>query len=556
MNETISIYCKNTSKHYEVSVGSSMLEIYKIVGEPLKLCPMNVQVNNQTEDLTYRCWMPKDVEFVDITNPSGMRTYVRSLSFILSKAMYDVYPKATFRLEHSIAKGYFCTIKNGKPLDEEVLERIRNRMDEIIAADLPFHYHSCQTKEACAVFRERGMDDRANLVESCGQLYTSYYDLDGFVNYFYGSLVPSTGYITSYGLELYQDGAVLRVPDPKHPEHLYPFVKQDKMYKVYKEYLQLQDALGMNNVGDLNIALQNGHAKDIVLVSEAMQEKQIAKIAEDIARRYREDGLRVVLIAGPSSSGKTTTCKRLQVQLATNKLRPVGISLDDYFVNREDTPRDESGEYDYESLYALDLPYFNNDLKRLISGEEIELPTYDFATGHRVYRGNKLKLESNSVIVMEGIHGLNPILTEVIDEKMKYRIYVSALTSISLDNHNRIPTTDNRLLRRIIRDHQFRGSSAEDTILRWPSVRRGEDKWIFPYQENADAMFNSAMIYELAALRSSAEALLANVPESSPAHVDAYRLLRFLHYFKTMSKDDLPRTSLLREFVGGGVFNY
>lgn len=555
MTGTITVYCKNTDRYYEMPAGSSLLDIYEAAGKPLKNYPMNAQVNNKTEALSYVCWQPKDVEFVDLTNPSGMRTYVRSLCFILSKAVYDVNPEATLYIEHSISKGYFCTIHNEKPLDKDILDSIKKRMEEIIAADIPFRLHARQTKEVVKLFRERGLDDKANLVESSGQLYTSYYELDGFVNYFYGCLVPSTGYISLFGLELYQDGVLLRVPDPHKPDLLAPLVRQDKMYKVYKEHQMLQAALGLNNVGDLNMALAQGHASEVILVSEAIQEKQIARIAEDIAARYK-DGVRIVMIAGPSSSGKTTTCKRLQVQLATNMLHPIGISLDDYFLNREDTPRDETGDYDYESLYALDLPYFNNDLKRLLAGEEIELPSFDFPTGHRIYKGNRLKLKDNSIIVMEGIHGLNPELTSYIDDKLKYKVYVSALTSISLDNHNWIPTTDNRLLRRIIRDYQFRGSSAEDTISRWASVRRGEDKWIFPYQENADVMFNSAIIYELAALRAYAEPLLANVPESSPANAEAYRLLRFLRYFRYIPATDLPKTSLLREFLGGGAFKY
>lgn len=555
MEELITIYCKNTNQYYDVPIGSSLLDIYKVAGEPLRLSPMNAQVNNKTEDLTFRCWHPKDVEFIDITNPSGMRTYVRSLCFILSKAVYDISPNATLNLEHSISKGYYCTIQDEKPFDEERLNAVKTRMEEIIKANVPFHLYTKQTNVVCELFRKQGLDDKANLVESCGQLYTSYYEMDGFVNYFYGSLVPSTGYIHLFGLEPYHNGALLRVPNPANPSALAPFVNQDKMYQVYKNQLDLQKALGMSNVGDLNKALEQGMAHDVILVSEAIQEKQISRIAEDIAARYA-NGVRVVLIAGPSSSGKTTTCKRLQVQLAANRLHPVGISLDDYFLNREDTPRDESGDYDYESLYALDLPYFNNDLKRLIAGEEVELPSFDFPSGHRVYKGNKLKLRENSIIVIEGIHGLNPELTADIDESLKFRIYVSALTSISLDNHNWIPTTDNRLLRRIIRDYQFRGSSAEATIARWQSVRRGEDKWIFPYQENADVMFNSAMLYELAALRAYSEPILSNVPENSPSYSEAYRLLRFLRYFKYIPKDELPKTSLLCEFLGGGTFKY
>lgn len=405
------------------------------------------------------------------------------------------------------------------------------------------------------MFREVGMEDKATLIESSGMLYASYYELDGYVNYFYGGLAPSTGYVPVFDLEPYLDGALLRVPERTNPQVLAPKVLQNKMFEAYKEHLNLQRALGLNNVGDLNKALEQGHASEVIMISEAMQEKQIAHIADEIAERYKK-GVRIVLIAGPSSSGKTTTCKRLEIQLATNLLRPVGISLDDYFVNREDTPKDESGDYDFESLYALDLPYFNSDLQRLINGEEIEMPSFDFSSGKRVYKGKKMKLYDNSVIVIEGIHGLNPELTAHLDDSLKYRIYVSALTSISLDNHNWIPTTDNRLLRRIIRDYRYRGYSAEETINRWPSVRRGEDKWIFPYQEYADATFNSAMLYELAALRAYAEPILANVPEKSPANAEAYRLLRFMRYFKYIPQEDLPKTSLLREFLGGGSFEY
>lgn len=555
MMDAITIYCKNTKKYYDVPRGSTLLDIYKTVGEPLPYRPMNAQVNNKTEDLTFVCWQPKDIEFVDYTNASGVRTYVRSLCFILSKAVHDVYPEATLNLEHSISKGYYCTIHNGAPADAEMLLRIKQRMHELVDADLPFRLHTLQTEKAIELFCSVGMEDKANLVKSSGMLYTSYYELDGYINYFYGGLVPSTGYIELFDLEPYMDGALLRVPMQNDPKQLAPKVWQKKMYEVYKEHLTLQHALGLNNVGDLNLALKKGFASDVIMISEAMQEKQIARIADQIAEQY-EKGVRIVLISGPSSSGKTTTCKRLEVQLATNLLHPVGISLDDYFVNREDTPKDEDGEYDFESLYALDLPYFNADLQRLIAGEEINMPTFDFESGKRVYRRKKMKLRDHSVIVIEGIHALNPELTAYLDDSLKYRIYVSALTSISLDNHNWIPTTDNRLLRRIIRDYRFRGYSAEETILRWPSVRRGEDRWIFPYQEYADAMFNSAMLYELAALRVYAEPILANVPESSPANAEAYRLLRFLRYFNYLPQEDLPKTSLLREFLGGGSFKY
>lgn len=525
------------------------------LGAPLRYRPMNAQVNNKTESLNFRCWQPKDIEFIDYTQLSGLRTYVRSLCHIFSKAVYDIWPTATLNLEHPVSKGYYCVIHNGKNIDLETIERIKKRMWELIDADLPFLHKSVRTVDAAVLFRERGMNDKARLIETAGLPYTSYYELEGYINFFYGCLTPSTGYIQLFDLEPYMDGVLLRIPKQTDPMELQPVIKQDKMFEAYKEHLTLQRTVGLDNVGDLNLAIEKGRSQDIILVSEAMQEKQVAKIAEKIADGYKE-GIRIVLISGPSSSGKTTFCKRLQVQLTTNLLHPVGISLDDYFLNREDTPKDEHGEYDFESLYALDLPYFNKDLKKLLSGEEIDLPTFNFETGQRVFKGKKLKLRENSILVIEGIHALNPELTEFIDDKYKYRVYVSVLTSISLDNHNWIPTTDNRLLRRIIRDYRFRGYSAEDTINRWPSVRRGEDKWIFPYQENADAMFNSAMLYELAALRKFAEPILAQVPESSKANAEAYRLLRFLRYFNYIPTEELPGTSLLREFLGGGSFKY
>lgn len=555
MSETITIYCKNNNTYKDVPIGSSLLDIYTALGAPLRYRPMNAQVNNKTESLNFRCWQPKDIEFIDYTQLSGLRTYVRSLCHIFSKAVYDIWPTATLNLEHPVSKGYYCVIHNGKNIDLETIERIKKRMWELIDADLPFLHKSVRTVDAAVLFRERGMNDKARLIETVGLPYTSYYELEGYINFFYGCLTPSTGYIQLFDLEPYMDGVLLRIPKQTDPMELQPVIKQDKMFEAYKEHLTLQRTVGLDNVGDLNLAIEKGRSQDIILVSEAMQEKQVAKIAEKIADGYKE-GIRIVLISGPSSSGKTTFCKRLQVQLTTNLLHPVGISLDDYFLNREDTPKDEHGEYDFESLYALDLPYFNKDLKKLLSGEEIDLPTFNFETGQRVFKGKKLKLRENSILVIEGIHALNPELTEFIDDKYKYRVYVSVLTSISLDNHNWIPTTDNRLLRRIIRDYRFRGYSAEDTINRWPSVRRGEDKWIFPYQENADAMFNSAMLYELAALRKFAEPILAQVPESSKANAEAYRLLRFLRYFNYIPTEELPGTSLLREFLGGGSFKY
>ena len=527
-----------------------------MVGAPLYNRPMNAKVNNKVEGLNYRCWQPKDIEFVDYTQLSGLRTYVRSLCHIFAKAVNDVLPSAKLNLEHSISRGYYCVIHcEEKKIDEENIDKLKERMREIIAADLPFRRKMVRTIDAVALFRERGMEDKARLIETAGMPYTTYYELDGYADYFYGSQTPSTGYIHLFDLVPYFDGVLLRVPQQNNPMELEPIVRQDKMFGVYRQHLDLQKMLGMNNVGDLNRAISGGHASEVIMVSEAMQEKHVAKIAEEISERYR-DGVRIVLISGPSSSGKTTFCKRLQVQLVTNLIHPVGLSLDDYFLDRDKTPRDESGDYDFESLYALDLPCLNNDIKKLLAGEEIEVPSFNFETGTRIYKGKKLKMYENSVLVMEGIHALNPELTAMIDDSRKFRVYVSVLTSILLDDHNRIPTTDNRMLRRIVRDYRFRGCSARDTIARWPSVRRGEDKWIFPYQENADAMFNSAMIYELAALRKFAEPILAEVREDAEENAEAYRLLRFLRYFNHIHDADLPGSSLLREFLGGGVFHY
>lgn len=552
----IIVYCKNNNIHKEVKVGASLLEIYEAVGSPLKHRALCARVNNRVRSLLYRCWQPKDVEFVDYTDLSGYRAYIRSLCFILTKAVNDLFPGRLFNLEHPVSKGYFCTFADRKKISEEDIARIKKRMEEIIAADLPFVPKTTRTVDAVQMFRKSGMEDKALLLETTGMTYSSYYELDGYVDYFYGSLIPSSGFIQLFDIVSYDIGLLLRVPQLENPSELNPVIRQDMMYEAYKLHLEIQRTVGLNNVGDLNHAIQVGRTNEVVMVSEAIQEKRIATIAEKITERYCNDGVRVVLISGPSSSGKTTFCKRLQIQLITNLLHPLGISLDDYYVNREDTPRDEYGNYDFESLYAIDLPYFRSDMQRLINGEEVELPSFNFETGLREYRGKKLKMKQNSILLLEGIHGLNPELTNNIPPERVFRVYVSALTSISLDGHNWIPTTDNRLLRRIVRDYQFRGYTAKQTISMWPNVRKGEDRWIFPYQENADEMFNSAMLYEFAALRRYAEPVLNEVLENEAEYSEAYRLLRFLRYFNYIPDNDLPGTSLLREFLGGGKFKY
>jgi uridine kinase len=555
-NNKVTIYCKNNSIYKEVKIGSSLSEIYTAVGSPLKHKPLCARVNNRVESLDFHCWKPKEVKFLDYSEMSGFRVYVRSLCFILSKAVYDLFPQKQFNIEHSISKGYYCLFADGEKISDESIRQIKKRMEDIISADIPFVLKRVRTVDAVNLFRERKMNDKALLLETAGMSYTSYYELDGYINYFYGRLTPSAGYIHLFDIVSYFDGFLLRIPQTDNCSELCPLIKQNKMFDAYKHHLKLQHAIGINNVGDLNYEIQNNNTQEVIMVSEAMQEKNIAEIAYKIAESYRNKGTRIVLISGPSSSGKTTFCKRIQIQLIINLLHPLDISLDDYYLDREKTPLDENGKYDFESIYAIDLPYFKKDLIRLLDGEEIAPSSFNFETGKREYRGRQLKMKENSILILEGIHALNPELTDAVPPESLFKVYVSALTTISLDGHNWIPTTDNRLLRRIVRDYQFRGYSAKQTISMWESVRKGEDKWIFPYQENADETFNSAMIYELAALRRYAEPILNEVFESEDEYTEAYRLLRFLKYFNYIREEELPGTSLLREFLGGGKFKY
>ncbi|MDR1408002.1 MAG: nucleoside kinase [Tannerella sp.] len=552
MRQTVTVYCRNTGESLDVPAGASLLDVYTLAGEPLRYRPMSVRVNRRVEGLGSRCWTEADVEFVDCTHPAGFRTYLRSLCYILARAVNDLYPRAVFDLEHSVSKGYYCAFADRRTVSAADVAQIRRRMQEIIDADIPFVLRNIRSAEAVDMFRRRGMDDKALLIETVGMAYTSYYEMEGYADYFYGCLTPSSGYIHLFGLVPYEDGMLLQVPQRDRPDRLEDMVRQEKMFQAYREHLVLQRTLGLNDVGELNRAVARGGARRIVMVSEAMQEKQIARIAEEIARRYA-GGVRVILISGPSSSGKTTFCKRLEIQLITNLLHPVGISLDDYYLNREDTPRDETGAYDFESLHAIDLPYFYDHLRRLIAGERIEVPSFDFETGRRIFRGRTMQMNRpHSILLLEGIHGLNPELVAALPPSSFFRIYVSALTTISLDGHNWIPTSDNRLLRRIIRDYHSRGYSARETIAMWPRIRRGEDRWIFPYQENADATFNSAMIYELAVLRKFVEPILSEIREIDDESAEAWRLLRFLRYFNYIPPEELPPASLLREFLGGG----
>lgn len=553
----LQIYCKNTNSTKSFPEGSSLLTIYTGFNLQMPYGPVSAKVNNKVESLDFRVYYNKDVEFLDITSASGMRTYVRSLCFVLVKAVEELYPEGSISLEHPVSKGYYCNLHLDRGIGLDDVMRIKQKMQEIIHADIPYLRMECHTEEVVRLFRQRGMLDKAKLLETSGQLYSYYYRLDDTVDYYYGSLVPSTGYLHLFDLVKYYDGLLLRIPSRNNPNKLEELVKQEKMLEVFQEYHRWNQILGISTVGDFNIACNSGHATDLINVSEALQEKKIAHIADEITHR-NENGERVklVLISGPSSSGKTTFSKRLSIQLMTNGMRPYPISLDDYFVNREDTPLDENGKHDFESLYALDLPFFEKQLKALLAGEEVELPRFNFTTGKREMSGKKLRVDEHMILILEGIHALNPALTPNIPAANKYKIYVSALTTILLDNHNYIPTTDNRLLRRIIRDYKYRNYSAEETIARWPSVRAGEDKWIFPYQEYADAMFNSALLFELAVLKENVEPVLRKVPNSCPEYSEAHRLLRFLSYFTPVQDKELPPTSLLREFLGGSSFNY
>ena len=490
MKQMLQICCKNNNISKEFPIGSSLLDIYYGFNLNFPYQVVSAKVNNRSEGLNFRVYNNKDIEFLDVRDQSGMRTYVRSLCFVLFKAVTELFPEGKLFVEHPVSKGYFCNLRIGRPVELEDVMRIKQRMQEIIAEDISYHRIECHTTEAVRIFSERGMNDKVRLLETSGSLYTYYYTLGDTVDYYYGNLLPSTGYLKLFDIVKYYDGLLLRIPSRENPEVLEDVVKQEKMLDVFKEYLNWSYIMGLNNAGDFNLACEVGHATDLINVAEALQEKKIAQIADTIFHRG-ENGNRVklVLIAGPSSSGKTTFSKRLSIQLMTNGLKPYPISLDNYFVDREDTPLDENGNYDYESLYALDLELFNRQLQALLRGEEVELPRFNFSLGKKEYKGDKLKIKDNTILILEGIHALNPELTPHIPAERKFKIYVSALTTISLDDHNWIPTTDNRLLRRIIRDFNYRGYSARETISRWPSVRAGEDKWIFPYQENADVMF-------------------------------------------------------------------
>ena len=549
----IQIRCKNNKKTQKVEIGSTLFDVFSAFDLKMTHGPVSARVNNKVEGMHYRVYNSKDVEFLDMTSSSGSRAYTRTLFFVLCKAVQDIYPATDVVIDIPVSNGFYVDIRLGRPVVDEDVNIIRRRMQEIIDARMPIRRFTVPTEEAVALFQEKGDVEKVKLLKTSGSIYTTYYKIGDYVDYYYGTLLTNTSQLYLFGLEKYYDGMLLRIPSLKNPDVLGEITRQDKMFEIFKEHHRWQSILGIRTVGDFNQAIDANHSTDIINISEALQEKKIAKIAEEIASRK---GVKLVLLAGPSSSGKTTSCKRLSIQLAVNGLKPLQISLDDYFVDREKTPKDASGEYDYESIYALDLDLINEQFNALFRGEEVELPKYDFQSGKSKKSGNKLKMNDNNVLVVEGIHALNPELTAHIPQEQIFRVYASALTTILLDNHNYIPTTDNRLLRRIIRDNKYRGVSAQETIHRWPSVRAGENKWIFPFQENADAMLNTAMLYELAVIKMQAEPLLQQVPENCEEYAEAYRLLKFLKYFKGIPYNNLPPTSLLREFLGGSSFHY
>lgn len=549
----VQIRCKNNGKTLSVAIGSTLSDVYRASGMEMEFGPVSAKVNNKVEGMHYRVYHNKDVEFLDLRSASGMRSYTRTLFFILCKAVHDLYPHSEVVIDIPVSNGYYVDLDLGHAVTLEDVDGIRRRMQEIIDAHIPITRHEVPTEEAIKMFKEKGDEAKVKLLSSYGQLYTTYYQIDDYVDYYYGSLLTNTKKIYLFGVEKYFDGMLLRIPDLKNPGVLPEMTHQDKMFEIFKEHHRWQGIMGVRTVGDFNEVVEHGHATDLINISEALQEKKIARIADEIANRK---SVKLVLLAGPSSSGKTTTCKRLSIQLMTNGIKPLQISLDDYFVDREHTPKDENGEYDYESIYALNLQLINQQFNALFRGEEVELPKYNFQTGRSEKSGKKLKMDESNVLVVEGIHALNPELTAQIPDNQKFRVYASALTTILLDDHNYIPTTDNRLLRRIIRDYKYRGVNAQETIHRWPSVSKGENKWIFPYQENADAMFNSAMLFELAVIKQQAEPLLEQVPENCEEYSEAYRLSKFLRYIKPIPNRDIPPTSLLREFLGGSSFKY
>lgn len=553
MKQVLQICCKNNKKTQDVAIGSTLSDVFKQFNLKMSYGPICARVNNKVVGMNYQLYHNKDVEFLDMHDASASRNYTRTLFFILCKAVHDLYPGSRVVIDIPVSKGYYINLHIGREVTDEDATRIRERMQQIIDAKIPIERFEVRTEEAIRMFEQKGDEAKVKLLKSVGSLYTVYHRIDDYVDYYYGALLTNTSDIYLFGLERYFEGLLLRIPSKHDPSQLGALVKQDKMFEVFLEQHRWQHILGVSTIGDFNEAVKAGHATNLINVSEALQEKKISQIADQITTHPE---VRVVLIAGPSSSGKTTFCKRLSIQLLANGIRPVQISLDDYFVDREKTPKDADGDWDYESIHALDINLINLQLSALFRGEEVELPKYDFLSGRSGMSGKRLRLADRQVLLVEGIHALNPELTAQIPKRQKFHVYISALTSILLDDHNYIPTTDNRLLRRIIRDHKYRGVSAQETIRRWPSVRAGETKWVFPFQENADVMFNTAMLYELAVIQEQAAPLLEQVPENCVEYSEAYRLRKFLSYITPIPSRALPPTSLVREFLGGSSFRY
>ena len=557
----IEVRCKNINITRSFAEGTTLLDVFKGFPElDFPYPPMSARVNNSSQGLKFRVYQSRDVEFLDIRTWGGMRAYVRSLCFVLYKASQDVFPDSRLYMEHPISRGYFCNFRkaDGSTAEPDDVARIARRMREIVDADMPFNRCEAVTEDAIAIFRRQGFTDKVRLLETSGQPYCDYYMLDGTVDYYYGPLVPSTGYLTVFGLEKYHSGLLLRIPNRKNPSQLNEIEPMPKTFGVFAENVRWNVIMGLQNVGAVNKACQKGLASELIQVSEALQEKKVVQIAEDIYRRYNDEAkpVRMVLITGPSSSGKSTFCKRLSVQLKACGLRPISFSTDDYFVNREDTPKLPDGRYDFDNIAAVDCATMERDLVALLAGKKVEIPEYNFTTGKREYNGKRLQLGEGKVLLIEGIHALNPKLTALVPDSSKYKVYISTLTSISLDDHNWIPTRDNRLLRRIIRDYNKGAYTAQQTISQWPLVCEAEEKWIFPYQETADAMFNSALNIEFAVLRLHAEPILASVPKNCPEYAEAHRLMKFIHYFVPVPDKEIPPTSIMREFVGGSSFKY
>ena len=564
MEPTITVYCKNTHTYHEVPRGISLTELKDLIGVTLRYPIIAAHVNYKVENLKFLLYKPKDVEFLDASSPSGMRAYVRTLNMVLACAIKELYPRADLRIEHPISKGYYCTLqwheaKDGDlnaiaaepQLTPEMVNAIKERMWQIIHEDREIFEEEKQTKEVIKMFGARA-DGESTIFETLGNPYCRYFRMGDYIDYYTNSLMPSTGYINIFDLEPYYDGMLLRIPNRRDPDKLEDKLHQDSMFKIFSEYSAWNKLLKINNVSDFNVACKNNRSFELIKLAEALHEKKVAQIADQIAERKP----RIIFIAGPSSSGKTTFSKRLQIQLMVNGIRPEVISMDDYFVNRVNTPRDENGDYDFEDVNAVDLPFFRQQMAELLEGKEVDMPTYSFEKGERVFEGRKLQMRKDNVLVIEGLHALNPVILPDVARNLTFKIYVSALTTINIDNHNWIPTTDIRLLRRIVRDYKYRGYSARDTIARCPSVIRGEDKWIYPFQEEADAMFNSALLFELAVLKRHAEPILQDVPKYCEEYTEAHRLIKFLQYFVPIPEKEIPPTSLLREFVGGSSFHY